>query len=28
MLSMLYTDSEQMAPEDFAKTKVIEKKPR
>jgi hypothetical protein len=28
MLSMLYTDSEQMPPEDFAKTKVIDKKPR
>ncbi len=28
MLSMLYTDSEQIPPEDFAKTKVIDKKPR
>lgn len=28
MLSMLYTDSEQVPPEDFAKTKVIEKRPR
>jgi hypothetical protein len=28
MLSMLYTDSEQMPPDDFAKTKVIDKKPR
>ena len=25
MLSMLYTDSEELPPEDFAKTKVIEK---
>jgi cytochrome bd-type quinol oxidase subunit 2 len=28
MLSMLYTDSEQMPPEDFAKTKVIDKNQR
>jgi hypothetical protein len=27
MLSMLYTDSEQLPPDDFAKTKVIDKTP-
>lgn len=28
MLSMLYTDSEQPVPDDFAKTKAIDRKPR
>lgn len=28
MLSMLYTDSEQPQPDDFAKTKTIDRKPR